>query len=115
ELPTFLARNRITAEQVASAPLLTSLVDAGDTSIVLRDVRGEHRFAPGLHNARDLHAALDAASVADGRQAVLDVFEQVFRHAEFTGRSGSFFAYEGLGSIYWHMVAKLLLAVQENH
>jgi len=38
----------------------------------------------------------------------------VFRHAEFTGRSGSFFAYEGLGSIYWHMVSKLLLAVQEN-
>jgi hypothetical protein len=24
------------------------------------------------------------------------------------------FGYEGLGSIYWHMVAKLLLAVQEN-
>src|SRR5690606_10110459 len=32
----------------------------------------------------------------------------------FTGRSGTMFAYEGLGSIYWHMVAKLLLAVQEN-
>ena len=38
----------------------------------------------------------------------------MFQHAEFTGRSGSFFAYEGLGSIYWHMVSKLLLAVQEN-
>jgi hypothetical protein len=38
----------------------------------------------------------------------------VFTHAEFTGRSGSFFAYEGLGSIYWHMVSKLLLAVQET-
>ena len=23
------------------------------------------------------------------------------------------FAYEGLGSIYWHMVSKLMLAVQE--
>ncbi|WP_456789869.1 hypothetical protein [Cellulomonas sp. P5_C5] len=118
ELPTFLARNLITAEQAASAPLLGALVAAGDTSIVLRDVRGEHRFAPGLHNARDLDAALDEADVpgvADGRDAVLDVFEQVFRHTEFTGRSGSFFAYEGLGSIYWHMVSKLLLAVQENH
>jgi hypothetical protein len=38
----------------------------------------------------------------------------VFNHAEFTGRSGSFFAYEGLGSIYWHMVSKLLLSVQET-
>lgn len=120
ELPTFLARNLVTAEQAASAPLLAALVDAGDTSLVLRDVRGDYRFAPGLHNARDLDAALDALTrrvpgVAEGRQAVLDVFEQVFKHAEFTGRSGSFFAYEGLGSIYWHMVSKLLLAVQENH
>ncbi|AEE44841.1 hypothetical protein [Cellulomonas fimi] len=125
ELPTFLQRNRITAEQVATAPLVEALVAAGDTSLVLRDVRGEHRFAPGLHNARDVEAALDALpgrvpglsadDLAAGRQGVLDVFEQVFRHAEFTGRSGSFFAYEGLGSIYWHMVSKLLLAVQENH
>jgi hypothetical protein len=37
----------------------------------------------------------------------------VFDHQSFTGRSGTFFKYEGLGSIYWHMVSKLLLAVQE--
>ena len=37
----------------------------------------------------------------------------VFNHKAFTGRSGTFFGYEGLGSIYWHMVSKLLLAVQE--
>ena len=42
------------------------------------------------------------------------MFENVFHHNEFTGRSGTFFAYEGLGSIYWHMVSKLLLAVQET-
>ena len=28
--------------------------------------------------------------------------------------SGTMFAFEGLGCIYWHMVAKLLLAVQER-
>ena len=33
---------------------------------------------------------------------------------DFTGRSGTFFAYEGLGSVYWHMVSKLLLAVAET-
>ena len=27
---------------------------------------------------------------------------------------GTFFAYEGLGSIYWHMISKLLLAAQET-
>jgi hypothetical protein len=44
---------------------------------------------------------------------VLVLFEQVFNHAAFTGRSSTFYAYEGMGSIYWHMVSKLLLAVQE--
>ena len=38
----------------------------------------------------------------------------MFNHVAFTGRSGTFYGYEGLGSIYWHMVSKLLLAVQDN-
>jgi hypothetical protein len=42
------------------------------------------------------------------------VYEAVFEHHRFTGRSGSMYKYEGLGCIYWHMVSKLLLAVQEN-
>jgi hypothetical protein len=46
-------------------------------------------------------------------QSVLDIYEEIFDHQSFTGRSGTFFKYEGLGSIYWHMVSKLLLAVNE--
>ena len=42
------------------------------------------------------------------------LFEQVFDHQSFTGRSGGMFGFEGLGCIYWHMVSKLLLAVEEN-
>ena len=45
--------------------------------------------------------------------ATLDLYEQVFNHHAFTGRSSTMFAYEGIGSVYWHMVAKLLVAVQE--
>jgi hypothetical protein len=47
------------------------------------------------------------------RSQVLEIYEDVFDHQSFTGRSGTFFKYEGLGSIYWHMVSKLLLSVQE--
>ena len=47
--------------------------------------------------------------------AVLDLFERLFDHESFTGRSGTFFGYEGLGCIYWHMVSKLLLAAQETY
>ena len=121
ELPRFLERNTITAETAARCPLVDELVRAGDTSIVLCDVTGGLHFAPGIHNARDVEAALAALPtttspdlVAEHRAGLLDLFEEVFQHAEFTGRSGSFFAFEGLGSIYWHMVSKLLLAVQEN-
>jgi len=45
---------------------------------------------------------------------VLGVFEKIFNHKAFTGRSGTFYGYEGLGSIYWHMVSKLLLSVHES-
>ena len=44
---------------------------------------------------------------------LLQTFEEVFNHKAFTGRSGTFYGYEGLGSIYWHMVSKLQLAVLE--
>ncbi|MBC8426238.1 hypothetical protein H8E07_19150, partial [bacterium] len=44
---------------------------------------------------------------------VREVVEEVFNRRACAGRSGVMFSYEGLGCIYWHMVAKLMLAVQE--
>ena len=56
-----------------------------------------------------------ADEVAAERTFVLDLFEAMFDHRSYTGRSGTFYGYEGLGSIYWHMVSKLLLAVNETY
>ena len=53
--------------------------------------------------------------VESDRQIILDIYEHLFNHREFTRRSGTFYAYEGLGSIYWHMVSKLILAIQESY
>ena len=39
-------------------------------------------------------------------------YESVFEHRSYTGRSGTMFGYQGLGSVYWHMVSKLMLAAQ---
>lgn len=47
-------------------------------------------------------------------EKVYALYEKIFNHKSFMGRSGTFYAFEGLGSIYWHMVSKLLLAVNEN-
>ncbi len=73
-----------------------------------------------FNNADDLNAQLDTlvqvygAELEEARQPLLALYEQVFNHKAFTGRSGGMFGFEGLGCIYWHMVSKLLLAVQEN-
>jgi hypothetical protein len=52
--------------------------------------------------------------VARDRGLVLEIWEELFDHRSYTGRSGTFFRYEGLGCIYWHMVSKLRLAALEN-
>jgi hypothetical protein len=70
------------------------------------------RFAPALANRADLEAA--GADLGAAVQPLAEAYERVLNHHAFTGRSGTMFGYEGLGCIYWHMVAKLLLAVQEN-
>ena len=119
-LPGFLERNRVPEEQVMSIPLLRKLLRAGDTRIVLRDADGNIRFNADFRNASDLRRSLDIVgadlpdTVAAARSDILDLYESVFNHKAFTGRSGTMFGYEGLGSIYWHMVSKLLLAVAEN-
>jgi hypothetical protein len=118
----FLQRNTFSGQHADDCPLLQALVEADDRSIVVRDVLGDLHFAGHIRNARGVSDALDRLSadpawhdmVERDRACLLRIFEQVFEHAEFTGRSGTFFAYEGLGSIYWHMVSKLLLAVQET-
>ncbi|NNJ12651.1 hypothetical protein EKD04_020205 [Chloroflexales bacterium ZM16-3] len=121
ELPGFRQKNRIAPAQVRGLALVDALARAGDRRLISRDIEGFYHFSGDFRNAQDARAALDelsqepafaALAEAEGAQ-ILDLFEQTFHHAQFTGRSGSFFAYEGLGSIYWHMVAKLLLAVQE--
>ncbi len=121
-LPGFLERNQVAVDLVASNPLLTALLDVGDARLVLRDADGLIRFHPDLANDDELCTRLAALAadpvwseqVAAQREAVRTVYEATFNHRAFTGRSGSMFGYEGLGCIYWHMVSKLLLAVQEN-
>jgi hypothetical protein len=121
-LPGFLERNTVPAEGVAAVPLLQDLLAAGDPSLLARDRDGVHRFHGDLRNREDLAEALDRLArdrrwrdaVERDRAAVLALFEEVFQHASYTGRSGVMYGYEGLGCIYWHMVAKLLLAAQEN-
>jgi len=121
ELPGFLEKNTVPRDGVEAVPLLMELIEAGDNSIVAVDAFGVCRFHPSLRHEHDLESVLDRLSAspewrkraARDRAAVLDLYEGVFHHRSYTGRSGAMYSYEGIGCIYWHMVAKLMLAVQE--
>jgi len=120
ELPGFLEKNCVPAAGVSAIPLLASMLDQGDTRIIERDPAGTCRFNAGLRNVGDLDARLESLApdygdlLAEAREPLRALYEAVFNHKAFTGRSGGMFGFEGLGCVYWHMVAKLLLAIQEN-
>ncbi|NGX16261.1 hypothetical protein [Wenzhouxiangella sp. XN24] len=120
KLPSFLEKNRISAAEAEAIPMLRRMFDKGDERIVARDAEGCYRFSSEFRNVSDLHAEVDLLVAEYGteleaaRPALVALYESVFHHKAFTGRSGTMFGFEGLGSIYWHMVSKLLLAAQEN-
>lgn len=118
-LPGFLQKNNIPSTEVTKSNLLNSLLKAGNKSIIEEDVNGDFHFNGNFKNASDLKIAIEALDskvyplTEESKKEVLQIFEKVFNHKAFTGRSGTFYGYEGLGSIYWHMVSKLQLAVME--
>ncbi len=114
-LPGFLEKNTVSAGHMARYDRIKKYMDQGVPGILDKDIRGHYHFNGNFKNAADLQVALDAAThLSAGEKAeLLALFEELFHHKAFTGRSGTFFGYEGLGSIYWHMVSKLRLAVQE--
>jgi hypothetical protein len=120
QLPRFTEKNIIPPESVAKSGLLTELIRNEDLSIIYKDIDGLYHFNSSFRNASYLKKALDLLepeyrnNVAE-KEYVIDLYEKVFDHQSFTGRSGTFYGYEGLGCIYWHMVSKLMLAVCENY
>ncbi len=120
ELPRFSNKNNIPAHKMEQSELVQKLLEDGNTKIVEQTINGSYHFNGNFNNANSLKAALKRLPkaydelVEKDTPLLLETFEQVFDHKAFTGRSGTFFGYEGLGSIYWHMVSKLLLSVQET-
>ena len=104
-LTSYLERNSLDGEPPIADP-----------GLFTRDRSGGWHFQADLSTIADVEHRLQIVEASpDARAAVLELWRSTFAHDEFTGRSGTFFMFEGLGSIYWHMIAKLLLAVQGCH
>ena len=120
ELPRFTEKNIIKSQLLQDSGLADKINYLSGNDILNKDISGDWHFSSKFRNARFLKEALIELSKNEKNfsddyiKLTLDLYESVFDHQSFTGRSGTFYKYEGLGSIYWHMVSKLLLALQET-
>ncbi|MDG2115988.1 MAG: hypothetical protein P8J80_05070 [Porticoccaceae bacterium] len=121
ELSRFMAKNIIPQADIQRSALLQALVSAGDSSLIESNSQGGYHFNGAFNNVASAQSAMQSLAangyadlVVQDQALVEEIFESVFNHRQFTGRSGGMYAYEGLGSIYWHMVSKLLLAALES-
>ena len=118
-LPRFLKKNNIDPQILATSKLLSQLVSEGNLEVVTKDCLGGYHFNGNFNNVNYLNKALSNLPekyqmlVQEEGKLIESIYESIFNHKSFTGRSGTFFGYEGLGSIYWHMVSKLRLALFE--
>ncbi len=117
ELAAFEDKNIVSKTDFEKlGPLCSKALSAG---ILYTDCNSIYHFNGEFRNASFLRdycdsLAADKKPAAEELSQLEALYESTFHHQSFTGRSGTFYAYEGLGSIYWHMVSKLLLASQEN-
>ena len=121
DLPRFTLKNNIPSKKIEKSELVQQLLKDNNHSIIVKDIDGAYHFNGTFNNSDSLKAALEKLSksrykklIEKDSKLLFEIFEDIFDHKSFTGRSGTFFGYEGLGSIYWHMVSKLLLSVQET-
>ena len=119
KLSKFSQRNHISANDIVRLSVVRKLIKRGDRRLISRSPSGHYFFNPELVNRPRLENLLDALEeegfvTPKDQTNILALYEKTFHHASFTGRSGRFFKYEGLGSVYWHIVSKLLLAVQRT-
>ncbi|MDH4021085.1 MAG: hypothetical protein OEU84_15950 [Xanthomonadales bacterium] len=112
DLPLFQEKNVIDPSLVQGNLWIQDELSSGRKDFVEQDLNGRVHFNGKFRNAKELLSALDKEKdiSAEDKQALCGVYESVFSHRQFTGRSGAMYKYEGLGCIYWHMVSKLLLA-----
>ena len=115
ELPMFEEKNCVSK---ADAEKLSALLERTKGKLLVKDINDVYHFNSNFMNANTVKKFIselpaDMKPTETETEELLKLYEKTFNHQDFTGRSGTFYAFEGLGSIYWHMVAKLLLAVQE--
>jgi len=114
-LNTFMERNTIPADAAARSTLIMRLLEEGHDGFVLRDADGLIRFHDAIGQSSDVEKWLTQLN-ADAEEAatIREIYELVFEHKQFTGRSGIMYKFEGIGCIFWHQNSKFMVSLQES-
>jgi hypothetical protein len=115
DLPEFLNKNLIPEKVLMGSYVLKTEVEKGLKRFVEKDIHGNYHFNGQFRNGDEMMQAILVTEEYDLADVLVvgEIFSELFNHHSFTGRSGTFYKYEGLGCIYWHMVSKLVLSTQE--
>ena len=112
----FLEKNIIPKNIIKSNTIFNKILK-NKKSHILEKNNNTYRFHRNIINIFDLEFEINNIKnqliTKKEKKILFETYEMVFQHMKYTGRSGTMFSYEGIGSIYWHMVSKLLLSIQE--
>jgi len=122
KLKTFMQKNIVPKNTADNSPLINALIKNNNTALVVKDENGDVRLNAGIVQESILVYVLNELKKDENYKELIenefnklcDCYEEMFRHSEFTGRSGIMYKYEGIGSVYWHQNAKFILSVGEN-
>ena len=120
-IKTFVDKNIIPAEMFDKSELLKSLINKNHEGFIFIDANKKIRFHENVSQTPDIEKWLDIFAADKDYKAlaekeadfIREIYEAVFKHKEFTGRSGIMYKYEGIGCIYWHQNSKFMLSMQE--
>jgi hypothetical protein len=113
DLPGFLEKNQIDPAALTRR-LCAEDMQTLEGRILKKDSRGNYHFPGNYRNARGSGKRQQRPEPRTAHRACWNFSKIPSVTTSSPDARGTFFAYEGLGSIYWHMVSKLLLAVQEQ-
>ena len=122
KLKTFMQKNIIPENIVKSSQLINALLKNNDTKLVVKDENGDVRLNPNIVQFNIFADVLEELKQVENYNDLIEkeynmlceCYENMFRHSEFTGRSGIMYKFEGIGCVYWHQNAKFILSVGEN-
>jgi len=120
-LHTFVERNIIPKDIALKSSFIKNLIRNEHEGFVLLDKVGNVRFHETIRQSSDIENALNTLSqdekykenVENEADLIREIYEVVFEHKQFTGRSGIMYKYEGIGCIFWHQNSKFMLSLQE--